>query len=87
METITIKFKNSSDASKILELLKKQSVKMEISKNEKPKKTTKTRKNKDIVTKEEFLKDIKLGLKEVKEIQEGKRKKNTMKDFNDYVQS
>ncbi len=87
METITIKFKNSSDASKILELLKKQSVKMEISKNDKPKKSTKTRKNKDIVTKEEFLKDIKLGLKEVKEIQEGKRKKNTMKDFNDYVQS
>ena len=38
METITIKFKNSSDASKILELLKKQSVKMEISKVEQNKK-------------------------------------------------
>jgi len=83
METITIKVKNSSDALKIMELLKKQNIEAVISKKKTSTKTTK----KDTVTKEKFLKDLKEGLKEVKEIQEGKRKKNTMKDFNDYVQS
>jgi len=83
METITIKVKNSSDALKIMELLKKQNIEAVISKKKTSTKTTK----KDIVTKGKFLKDLKEGLKEVKEIQEGKRKKNTMKDFNDYVQS
>ncbi|WP_448529629.1 hypothetical protein [Raineya sp.] len=87
METITIKVKNSSDALKILELLKKQPIKMQISKVEKTKKTTKSATQKDIVSKEKFLKDLKAGLQEVKEIQKGKRKKNTMKDFNDYVKS
>jgi hypothetical protein len=83
MEIITIKVKNSSDALKIMELLKKQNIEAVISKKKTSTKTTK----KDTVTKEKFLKDLKEGLKEVKEIQEGKRKKNTMKDFNDYVQS
>lgn len=87
METITIKVKNSSDALKILELLKKQPIKMQISKVEKTKKTNKSATKKDIVAKEKFLKDLKAGLQEVREIQEGKRKKNTMKDFNDYVKS
>jgi hypothetical protein len=83
MEIITIKVKNSSDALKIMELLKKQNIEAVISKKKTSTKTTK----KDTVAKEKFLKDLKEGLKEVKEIQEGKRKKNTMKDFNDYVQS
>ncbi|MDX1904632.1 MAG: hypothetical protein SFU27_10780 [Thermonemataceae bacterium] len=87
METITIKVKSNADAIKVMELLKKQTIEMEITKIEKPKKVAKTLKNKDVVSKEEFLKDLRAGLKEVKEIQEGKRKKNTMKDFNDYVQS
>jgi len=83
METITIKVKNSSDALKVMELLKKQNIEAVISKKKTSTKTTK----KGTVAKEKFLKDLKEGLKEVKEIQEGKRKKNTMKDFNDYVQS
>lgn len=83
METITIKVKNSSDALKVIELLRKQNIEAVISKKKTSTKTTK----KDVVTKEKFFKDLKEGLKEVKEIQEGKRKKNTMKDFNDYVQS
>jgi len=81
MEIITIKVKNSSDALKVMELLKKQNIEAVISKKKTSTKTTK----KNTVTKEKFLKDLKEGLKEASEISQGKKKGKTLNDFLEYV--
>jgi len=80
--TITIQLTNSIDVEKILLYIKKEGIKADIKESK-----SRGRKNEDVISKEEFLADLKAGLKEVKEIQGGKKKKNTMKDFNNYVKS
>ena len=42
-----------------------------------------SKKDKDIISKETFLADLREGLKEVKEIREGKRKGLTIKELMD----
>ncbi len=88
MERLTIDVLSVVETEKITLFIEKSKIKASIKQTSlKEEKKTTPKKDKDIVSKETFLADLREGLKEVKEIREGKRKKNTMKDFNEYVQN
>ena len=84
MERLTIDVLNVVEAEKIMLFIEKSKIKASIKQTSlKEEKKLMSKKDKDIISKETFLADLREGLKEVKEIREGKRKGLTIKELMD----